>query len=181
MFLKPPVSDRDHGLGPNDAPVTLVEYGDYECPMCGAAFPITQELLEEYGDEIRLVFRNFPLTRSHPNALLAARAAEAAAVQGRFWEMHDALYENQSWLEPDDLTSYADNLGLDGDQFISDLNSSKTAERVQEDIHSGMKSGVNGTPTFFINGVRHNGNFDFESLRQAIELELMKVSQAKAG
>ncbi len=181
MTLKSPVSERDHILGNGNAPVTLVEYGDYECPMCGAAYPITQELVEQYGDELRFVFRNFPLTQIHPHALLAAEAAEAASFQGRFWEMHDALYENQSWLEPDDLATYADNLGLDGTQFIADMNKPETAERVQTDYKGGMRSGVDGTPTFFINGIRHNGNFDFNSLRQAIDLELEAISKSRAG
>jgi protein-disulfide isomerase len=161
--------DRDHLQGPADAPVTLVEYGDYECPYCGAAYPIVKQLQAQLGDRLRFVFRNFPITTSHPHAEQAAEAAEAAAAQGRFWEMHDHLYEHQRHLEDGDLRGYAAELGLDVDRFERDLAQHVLAERVREDFMSGVRSGVNGTPTFYINGVRHDDSFDADTLLAAIE------------
>jgi protein-disulfide isomerase len=164
-----PVSeDRDHVQGPGSAPVTLVEYGDYECPYCGAAYPIVKELQARVGDEVRFVFRNFPISTSHPHAEQAAEAAEAAAAQGRFWEMHDHLYEHQRRLEDDDLRGYAAELGLDVDRFSAELAQHAHAERVREDFMSGVRSGVNGTPTFYVNGVRHDGSYELESLLDAV-------------
>jgi len=164
-----PVSeDRDHVQGPGSAPVTLVEYGDYECPYCGAAYPIVKELQARVGDELRFVFRNFPISTSHPHAEQAAEAAEAAAAQGRFWEMHDHLYEHQGRLEDDDLRGYAAELGLDVDRFSAELARHAHADRVREDFMSGVRSGVNGTPTFYVNGVRHDGSYELESLLDAV-------------
>jgi len=164
-----PVSERDHLRGPAAAPVTLVEYGDYECPYCGQAYYAVKELERLLGENLRFVFRNFPLTTVHPHAELAAEAAEAAAAQGRFWEMHNQLFENQQALEGEDLAGYADLIGLDLPRFIRELTEHRYAGRVREDFLSGVRSGVNGTPTFFINGVRHNGSFDLDSLLAAIE------------
>jgi protein-disulfide isomerase len=165
-----PVSeDRDHIQGPADAPVTLVEYGDYECPYCGAAYPIVKQVQERMGDRLRFVFRNFPITTSHPHAEQAAEAAEAAAAQGRFWEMHDYLYEHQRHLETPDLVGYAEALGLDAERFADDLAEHAYAARVREDFMSGVRSGVNGTPTFYINGIRHDGSYALEELSAAIE------------
>lgn len=164
-----PVGDRDHVIGPATAPVTLVEYGDYECPHCGRAHPVVKALREQLGRGLRFAFRHFPLTTVHPHALPAAEAAEAAAAQGRFWEMHDVLFEHQHALEVEDLVRYAASLGLDLARFEQDLVEHVHAPRVREDVLSGARSGVNGTPTFFVNGVRHNGPFDFESLREGIE------------
>jgi protein-disulfide isomerase len=165
-----PVSeDRDHIQGPADAPATLLEYGDYECPFCGAAYPIVKEVQSRLGDQLRFVFRNFPITTSHPHAELAAEAAEAADAQGKFWEMHDLLYENQQQLEEADLHRYAEQLGLDVDRFDDELTRHAHAERVREDFMSGVRSGVNGTPTFYVNGVRHDGDYQLETLLAALE------------
>jgi protein-disulfide isomerase len=165
-----PVSDdRDHIQGPADAAVTLVEYGDYECPYCGAAYPIVKEVQARMGERLRFVFRNFPITTAHPHAEQAAEAAEAAATQGRFWEMHDVLYENQSRLDDVDLRGYAEQLELDVESFGSELAEHVHAERVREDFMSGVRSGVNGTPTFYINGVRHDDTYDLETMIAALE------------
>jgi protein-disulfide isomerase len=154
-----PVSDkRDHAQGSPDAAVTLVEYGDYECPYCGAAYPIVKEVQARLGERLRFVFRNFPITTSHPHAQRAAEAAEAAAAQGRFWEMHDHLYEHQRHLEDADLHAYAEQLGLDVARFDNELATHAHADRVREDFMSGVRSGVNGTPTFYINGARHDSS-----------------------
>jgi len=167
--LTEPVSDRDHVQGSTTAPVTLVEYGDYECPYCGEAYPIVKEIQERFGDGLRFVFRNFPISTAHPHAERAAEAAEAADAQGRFWEMHDHLYENQRHLGDDDLLSYADQLGLDADLFAKALSEHAYADRVHRDFMSGVRSGVNGTPTFYINGVRHDDSYDTETLTEALE------------
>lgn len=167
--LKPPVGANDHAQGSKDAPVTLVEYGDYECPYCGEAYPIVKALQKRLGKELRLAFRNFPLAEAHPHAEHAAEAAEAAGAQGKFWEMHDLLYENQDALEDEDLVRYAKALRLDVPRFVKEMESRLYAERVRTDFSSGARSGVNGTPTFFINGARHDGPFDLQSLLAAIE------------
>jgi protein-disulfide isomerase len=163
------VSERDHAEGPADAPVTLVEYGDYECPHCGRAYPIVKRIQQLMGDRLRFVFRNFPLGEAHPHAQHAAEAAEAAAAQGKFWEMHDALYEHQRALDDAHLVSYARNVGLDEAPFVKDLQSHAYQRRVREDFMSGVRSGVNGTPTFFINGVRHDDAWDVNTLMDALE------------
>src|SRR5713226_440381 len=138
-----PVStDRDHIQGPDAAPVTLVEYGDYECPYCGAAYPVLKEIQAQMGDRLRFVFRNFPITTSHPHAELAAEAAEAAAGQGKFWQMHDLLYENQNHLLLRDLLGYAGKLGLEVERFDKELAENVHAARVHEDFLSGVRSGV---------------------------------------
>jgi protein-disulfide isomerase len=168
--LTVPVSDdRDHSQGPADAAVTLVEYGDYECPYCGAAYPIVKEVQSRMGERLRFVFRNFPISTSHPHAEQAAEAAEAAATQGSFWEMHDLLYENQRRLRDEDLRGYAETLALDVERFSRDLAEHVHAARVHEDFLSGVRSGVNGTPTFYINGLRHDDSYDTETLIAALE------------
>jgi protein-disulfide isomerase len=168
--LTMPVSeDRDHIQGPADAPVTLVEYGDYECPYCGAAYPIIKEVQDRMGERLRFVFRNFPITTSHPHAGQAAEAAEAAAVQGPFWEMHDLLYEHQQHLEDPDLSGYAERLGLDVERFDKELAEHVHADRVHEDFMSGVRSGVNGTPTFYINGARHDDSYELDTMLAALE------------
>ena len=168
--LTMPVSEsRDHIQGSADAAVTLVEYGDYECPYCGAGYPIIKEAQARMGNSLRFVFRNFPITTSHPQAERAAEAAEAAAGQGAFWEMHDLLYENQKHLRDEDLRSYAERLGLDLERFDRELAERIHAERVHEDFIGGVRSGVNGTPTFYINGARHDGGYDIETLFAALE------------
>jgi protein-disulfide isomerase len=168
MKLTLPVSDRDHAGGPADAPITLVEYGDYECPHCGAAYPIVKEAQRALGERLRFVFRNFPLTQIHPHAAHAAEAAEAAAAQGKFWEMHDWLFEHQRHLGDDRLVRAAETLGLDAGRVRRDLDSGAHQARVREDFMSGVRSGVNGTPTFFINGQRHDGPWDLDSLLAAL-------------
>lgn len=170
--LMPPVGERDHQKGPADAPVVLVEYGDYECPYCGRADQIMQDLQERVRREIRYVFRHFPITTSHPHAQKAAEAAEAAAAQGKFWEMHHLLFEQQDSLAETDLLDYAAQIGLDVDRFQHELQAGVYAERVREDFLSGMRSGANGTPTFFINGLRYDGAWDLESLIEAIQKPL---------
>jgi protein-disulfide isomerase len=168
--LTVPVSDdRDHTQGLPDAPVTLVEYGDYQCPYCGRAYPIIKDVQAELGDRLRFVFRNFPITTSHPNAEQAAEAAEAAGAQGRFWEMHDLLYENQSRLDLDGLLGHAERLALDVERFERELADNVYAERVHEDFMSGVRSGVNGTPTFYVNGVRHDDSYERGTLIAALE------------
>jgi protein-disulfide isomerase len=168
--LAVPVSeDRDHIKEPRIAPVTLVEYGDYECPYCGKAYYVVKELEQRAGNLMRFVFRNFPLTTIHPHAERAAEAAEAAGAQGKFWEMHDLLYENQQALEDEDLMKYAAWAGLDINRFVRDMREGRYLNRIREDFLSGTRSGVNGTPTFFINGFRHDGSLDLVSLTAAIE------------
>jgi protein-disulfide isomerase len=164
-----PVGQRDHQQGPETAPVTLVEYGDYECPHCGEAYPIVKEIERRLGDRLHFVFRNFPLTQSHPHAEHAAEAAEAAAVQGKFWEMHDYLFEHQQALDDAHLVQYAVALNLDEETFKREMTEHVHTNRVREDFLSGVRSGVNGTPTFFINGVRHDGSYELETLFAAIE------------
>lgn len=167
--LMVPVSERDHVQGPPDAPLTLVEYGDYECPYCGAAYPIVKEAQSRLGQRLRFVFRNFPIATSHPHAEQAAEAAEAAAAQGEFWPMHDLLYENQKRLRDEDLVSYARQLGLDLGRFEQELTAHVYAARVHEDFMSGVRSGVNGTPTFYVNGHRHDDSYDADTLIAALE------------
>ncbi|HEV7663026.1 MAG TPA: thioredoxin domain-containing protein [Chloroflexota bacterium] len=175
--LTPPIGDRDHVVGPVSAPVTVVEYGDYECPYCGMAHPIVKELRRRMGNQIRFAFRHFPLSRVHPHAERAAEAAEAAGAQGppRFWQMHDMLYEHQDALEDEDLLVYAAEIGLDMDRFVADLESGRHARKVREDFISGVRSGVNGTPTFFINGRRHQGSYDLATLMAAVSAAAMHV------
>ncbi len=169
VLTMPVAEGRDHVQGPADAPATLVQYGDYECPYCGAAYPIIKEVQARMGERLRFVFRNFPISTSHPHAEQAAESAEAAAAQGRFWDMHDLLYENQRHLRDDDLHAYAEQLGLDVEVFDRELAEHVHAARVHEDFLSGVRSGVNGTPTFYINGVRHDDSYDTETLLTALE------------
>ena len=159
--------ERDHIRGPLDAPVTVVEYGDFECPYCGQAEPVVRELLRDFGD-VRYVWRHLPLNDVHPNTQLAAEAAEAAANQGAFWEMHDLLLDHQDALAPKDLVRYAEELGLDVERFSNDLREHVGAGRVAEDVDSADLSGVSGTPTFFINGRRHYGAYDISTLSAAV-------------
>jgi Na+/H+ antiporter NhaA len=158
---------RDHIRGPAKAPVTLVEYGDFECPYCGEAEPVIREMLADYGD-VRYVWRHLPLTDVHPHAQLAAEGSEAAAAQGKFWEMHDQLLEHQGALTADDLIGYAGELGLNADRFARDLDNDVGAARIDEDIDSADLSGVSGTPTFFINGKRHHGAYDLGELSDSV-------------
>lgn len=153
------ITATDHVEGPADAKVTLVEYGDFQCPACGATYPIVKQLRDEYKDKVRFVFRHFPLSNIHPNAMAASRAAEAAGKQGKFFEMHDLLYENQKdWSTDtsaaDKFKQYAKDLGLNVDQFVKDTNSSETTDAINHDIAVGKKLDVNGTPTFYVNDVK---------------------------
>jgi protein-disulfide isomerase len=159
--------DRDHWRGPEDAPVTLVEYGDFQCPYCGMAEPIVRELLADFGD-LRYVWRHLPLSDVHPNADMAAEASEAAAAQGKFWEMHDLLLDHQDELRFRELIAYAEELDLDLERFQGDLEDGTHAARIEEDVDSADLSGVSGTPTFFVNERRHDGAYDIETLSAAV-------------
>jgi protein-disulfide isomerase len=166
--LTVPINDHDHIIGSHDATMTLVEYGDYQCPYCGAAHPSVKEVLRVLGDDLLFAFRHFPLSQIHQYAFQAAEAAEAAGAQDRFWQMHDLLFTHQDRLATPDLIGYAGALGLDVQRFVSDLESHRHAERIREHFMSGVRSGVNGTPTFFVNGIRHNGSYDPDSLLEAL-------------
>jgi Na+/H+ antiporter NhaA len=161
-------SRRDHVRGPDDAPVTLVEYGDFECPYCGRAERVIRELLSTFGDEVRYVWRHLPLNDVHRGAQLAAEAAEAAAAQGRFWDMYDALLAHQDALAPEDIARTAQHLGLDAERLWGEVRRHEHAPRIAEDVASADASGVSGTPTFFINGRRHYGAYDIDTLTAAV-------------
>jgi protein-disulfide isomerase len=163
-----PDPERDHTSGSTHGLIRLLEYGDYECPFCGDAQPVVKEIQRRLGDDLLFAFRHFPLTNIHPHAEHAAEAAEAAGTQGNFWGMHDLLFENQGALEDDDLVAYADELGLDQTRLIREITSSIYAPRIREDFRSGVRGGVNGTPTFFINGERYDGEFNLKYLLNAL-------------
>ncbi|HEX6966862.1 MAG TPA: DsbA family protein [Gemmatimonadaceae bacterium] len=167
--LRELIAERDHAVGPANAPVTVVEYGDFECPHCGRAYPLLRTLREQFGDRLRVVFRHYPVPAVHPNAELAARAAEAAALQGKFWPMHDRLFEQQASLSPELIEREASALALDMQAFREALESHEVAKRVAQDIASGEMSGVHWTPTFFVNGHRAGYAEDLDSLRRAVE------------
>jgi len=175
----PPVTDRDHLRGAARAVVTLVEYGDYQCPFCGQAFPVLRDIEARFQRDLAFVFRNFPLTEVHPFALGAALAAEAASVQGRFWAMHDQLFEHQDALEPDMLIAYATELGLDLDRFTTDLAGQRYLSRIRDDFVGGVHGGVNGTPTLFIDGERYDGRVDRASITTAIERARGRHAEAR--
>ena len=166
--LATPVGDRDHAVGPADAPITLLEYVDFECPFCAMALPAVREVRRRLGDRLRFVVRHFPRPE-HPHARRAAEAAEAAAAQGRFWEMHDLLLEHQQALEEPDLVEYAARVDLDVERFRRELAEDAYHDRVQEDVLSAIHSGARGTPPFFINGVRHEGRGETDELLGAVE------------
>jgi protein-disulfide isomerase len=167
--LTPPVADRDHIRGAQGAIATLVAYGDYECPYTRKSMSVVGQLQRELGEDLRFVFRNFPLTEIHPYALRAAEAAEAADAQGRYWEMHDYLFAHQHSLEESDLLQYASDLGLDTARFARDLTTHAYMGRINGDVESGLLSDVQGTPTFFINGVLHNASWEHDTLAAAIQ------------
>jgi len=172
-----PVGDRDHSQGSDGAPLILVEYGDYQCPYCGAAYPVVKRVQKELGNRLRFVFRNFPLTNSHPRALWAAETAEAAASQGKFWAMHDYLFENQRFLDDEAyFAKYETKIKLDAMQLAREVAAGTHTPRIEEDYRSGIRSGVNGTPTFFINGIRYDGDPEFESIVGALQ-EAQKASR----
>jgi protein-disulfide isomerase len=167
-----PVTASDHCLGADDAPLTLVEYGDYECPHCARALLIVRGLRHRFGADLRFVFRNLPLTAIHPHAEHAAEAAEAVALQDRFWAMHEILFENQNDLSDQALLRYAAQAGADVDAVTEALTAGATRARIAEDVEGGLRSGVEGTPTFFINGTRHDGPWDLRSLADRLAEEL---------
>ena len=170
--LKTPINKSDHIRGPKTAPITLVEYGDYQCPHCGMAHPIVNQVQAYFRDSLRFVFRHFPLTEVHPLAGIAAESAEYAGAAGLFWEMHDALFENQSILSISTIFMIADQLRLPEVLLRNALETGQYKSKVRSDFMGGVRSGVNGTPAFFINGVRHDGSYDFASLVSAIQLHL---------
>jgi protein-disulfide isomerase len=166
--LRAPVTPRDHRLGSKDAPVVMVEYGDYQCPYCAMAEPVVRQLLDQAGPDLALVFRHFPLTEAHPMADVAAQSAEFAGAHGVFWQMHEALFANQSRLGPSTIFAIAGSLGLSQPALQRALSVGTYAQKVREDFVGGARSGVNGTPCFFINGVRHDGAYTFGALAAAI-------------
>ncbi|WP_395402801.1 DsbA family protein [Pseudoduganella sp. UC29_106] len=168
MSLAKPVDENDHVLGPADAPVTLVEYGDFQCPHCRTAHFYLKNVLATMGDDVRFVFRHMPLTQIRPMAQLAAEAAEAAGAQGKFWPLHDLIYENQDLLSPALLTRLGQRLGLDMQRFTDDSASHRFLPKVKEDFMSAVRSGAAGTPSFFINGEPYEGSFDDEALIDAL-------------
>ena len=176
--LAVPVSEVDHARGEPNAPLTLVQYGDYECPDCAAAFPVVVRLREALGPRLRFVFRNFPQNSIHPHASVAAQAAEAAGAQGKFWPMHDLLYAHQATLADHSMDEFALKLGLEIYKFNADLSSERFARRVREEFEGGQRSGVKGTPTFFINGQRYRGEVAYEPMLAAIEAALRSAKSA---
>jgi len=171
MELTPSVTDRDHLQGPDDAPLTLVLYGDYECPYTHTSLPAVHALQQQFGGQLRFVFRNFPLVTIHPHALRAAEAAEAADAQGQFWVMHEYLFRHQRELSDTSLHEYAQALSLDTTRFAQDMATHAHLDRVRADVDSGIASGVQGTPTFFINGRRYAGSYELEALQTALKVE----------
>lgn len=170
--LKVPVTSEDHIQGNPKAPITLVEYGDYQCPYCGQAYPIVKQLQEYFGDQLCFVFRNFPLTEVHEYAKASACTAEFAGTYNKFWEMHDLLYENQENLDPEHIKQLVESLGLNTHQLENAMREGTFDRKIQKDFMGGVRSGVNGTPSFFINDHRFNGSYDYDSLVNAIEAEL---------
>jgi protein-disulfide isomerase len=169
ISLVVPVSERDHNQGPTTAAVTLVQYGDYECPYTRRSTWVVQAIQQELGDQLRFVYRNFPLTEIHPHALHAALAAEAAAAQGKFWQMHDYIFHHQHTLEDADLAQFAEVVGLDMQQYARDMTEQRALALIEEDMEGGERSGVQGTPTFFINGVLYGGSWEHDALLAALQ------------
>lgn len=167
--LRMAVNSKDHVQGNIHAVIELLEYGDYACPHCGHAYPIVKSIQKKMGDKLKFVFRNFPLAESHPNAVNAAVASEAAAMQNKFWEMHDHLFEYQSRLDDESLVKYAGQLHLDVEKFEDDFGRPELIQKVDADFESGIRSGVNGTPSFFINGEKFNDSWDEETLLAYLE------------
>ena len=170
MSLVVPINKNDHVLGPSDAPVSMVEYGDFECPHCAAAHLVLKNVLKRMGPRLRFVYRHMPLTQVHPNAELAAEASEAAGAQGKFWQVHDALFEHQPQLSPVLIPILAERLGLDMKRIVEDLAARRYRDKVREDFMGAVRSGAAGTPTFFINGERHEGGYDETSIVAALDV-----------
>jgi protein-disulfide isomerase len=175
-----PIAGRDHIQGPIDAPMVLLEYGDYECPYCGEAHYVVKALQKRLGHQLCFSFRNFPLVNSHPHAEHAAEAAEAADTQGKFWEMHDVLFENQQALYDENIAEYFSALDLDADRLMRDVLADAHIERIREDLHAGSRAGVGGTPTFFINGVMYEGEPDLEGLLEALSAKASQSTRRNA-
>ena len=170
MFdLKIPVSSDDHSQGGENAPLTLVEYGDFQCPHCALAHAVVKRLQHHFGERLRFVYRNFPLTEIHPLAEPAAEAAEFAATKGKYWQMHDGLFENQQRLTPELFVELAAGLQLDSDELAASVDSQQFLDRIERDVQGGEQAGVHGTPTYFINGHLYRGAWDFQNLKAAIE------------
>ena len=168
-YLKPPVSDADNMQGNKNAVIELVEFGDYQCEHCGHAYPIIKMLQKKLGANLKFVFRNFPLSEMHPNALNTAVAAETASAQDKFWQMHDVIFENQQHLTDANLINYAAKIGLDIEQFKADFQTPKYIGKVDADFESGVRSGVNGTPSFYINGEKYNGNWEEDEFLEYLQ------------
>ena len=164
-----PVSERDHSQGPATAAVMLVQYGDYECPYTRQTTNVVRAIQQQLGDQLCFVYRNFPLTEIHPHALHAALAAEAAAEQGKFWQMHDYIFHHQHTLEDTDLAHFAEAVGLDLQQYARALGDQRSLGRIEEDVESGERSGVQGTSTFFINGILYGGSWEHDALLAALQ------------
>jgi protein-disulfide isomerase len=176
MPLRPPVSENDHMQGSSAARIELVEYGDYQCPYCGAAYPIIKNIQAQLGGDLKFIFRNFPLDKIHPQATMAAVASEAAALQGKYWEMHDLLFENQKKLNYSSLLKYATQLDLDIARFEMDIAKPEYTEKVKDSFYSGMRSGVNATPTFFINNEKYIGQWDGDELLKYLQAILNDIN-----
>lgn len=158
----------EHVQGPEEAPIHLIEYGDYQCPFCGRAYGVIKRLQQIFGNDLRFTFRNFPLGIQHPHAMDAARAAEAAAAQGKFWEMHDLLYENQQNLSLERILELTTKLGLDRNKFTADMASDNVIEKIERDLYEGARKGVNGTPSFFINGKHYLGDWSYPAMLETL-------------
>ena len=178
MFTAPVITAEDHVLGPEDAPVTVLEYGDYECPYCRGAFRDVHRMLDRYPTQVRFIFRNFPITQVHPHAEQAAEAAEAAAAQGKFWDMYQLLLRPSSRLDFDSLLSYARDLGLDVDRFGQEVTGGAYAAKIEHDVREGVRNGVNATPKFYVDGERIDGKFPLEGLENAIRAAVRAATPA---
>ena len=179
MNLKPPVSIQDHVSGNMDAFIELVEYGDYQCPYCRRAYPIVKVIQERLGNDLKFVFRNFPLSKIHPHAKIAAVSTEAADKQGKFWEMHDIIFENQEKLRPSAIISFGQMIDLNIEQFKNDLADQNLIQKVDSDFESGIRSGVNATPSFFVNGVKYNGSWEEEAFESFLWEKIMTANPGK--
>ncbi|HEY4148981.1 MAG TPA: thioredoxin domain-containing protein [Chitinophagaceae bacterium] len=169
MSLRVPVSDNDHSQGEKNAAIVLIEYGDYECPHCGAAYPVIKKLQKHFGGKLRFIFRNFPIAESHPHAVTAAYVAEASALQDKFWPVHDLIYEHQQNLSTKLLLSLAESAGVDIKQLSQDISTPAVTDRVEKDLEGGARSGVNGTPSFFVNGYKYEGYHEYDRMRKDLE------------
>lgn len=174
--LRTNVNNTDHIFGNENAHLELVEYGDYECPHCGRAYPIVKDITRQLGDNLKFVFRNFPLSNVHPHAVSAAVATEAAALQGKYWEMHDIIFENQQTLEVEHLFLFAHKVGLNLERFKTDIQDEALNDKVEKDFYGGLRSGVNATPTFFINGQKYDGDWSGHHLLNYLQTVLAEVT-----